>query len=277
MIHRLRYEPQGQHQRFEPREPWQQEAGSRQIHLHVHLQLNLSQRLHRFSQTTLARLTTLFAAFIGVLSMALTLYGQVIVRLIDMQAPLFTWAGHLILGGALLGLGAVLLGGLPLVISAWRSTPRSRFLFLVPFLAGGLTFAVIVLGRFMPYQAEREALLVVPLYALPFISTLAITRALRHATIAGKWLRFANRLSPLVVLGMLLMLVGVLLWGFAMALFAPDWFFSLLPFLTFPWNSWLLIALGLLIAFLNAVFAFFSSRHAPGHAAPHQEPPGAWD
>lgn len=277
MIHRLRYEPRGQHQRFEPREPWRQESGSRQIHLHLHLQLNLGQRLHRFSQTTIARLSMLFAAFIGALSMALTLFAQVSVRAISMQAPLFNWAGNIILGGALLGLGAVLLGGLPLVISAWRSTPRSRFLLLVPFLAVGLTFFVVVLGTFVPDPAARSALLAAPLYALPFISTLAITRALRHATIADRWLRFANRLSPLVVLGMLLMLVGVLLWGFALALFASDWFFSLLPLLTFPWNSWLLIAFGMLVAFLIAVFAFFSSRQAHSHAAPHQEPPGVWD
>ena len=88
------------------------------------------------------------------------------------------------------------------------------------------------------------------------------------AAIAGKWLRFANLFSPLVVLGTLLMLIGVLLWGFALALFAPDWFFILLPLLTFPWNSWLLIALGMLIAFLIAVFAFFSPLRVRGHAKP---------
>jgi hypothetical protein len=277
MIHSLRYEPQGQRQRFEPREQQHDEFGSRQIHLHLHLHLNLGQRMHRASQTTIGRLTALFAAFLGALSMALTLFLQVNVRMISMQAPLFSWAGNLILIGALLGLGAVLLGGLPLVISAWRSTPRSRFLFLVPFLALGLTFAVIVLGTYIPDPIERSALLVVPLYVLPFICTLTITRAIRQAQIAGKWLRFANRLSPLVVLGMLLMLIGVLLWGFALALFAPDWFFILLPLHTFPWNSWFLIALGMLIAFLIAVFAFFSPLRARSHATPHQEPPGAWD
>jgi hypothetical protein len=201
--------------------------------------------------------------------MALTLYVQVSARMISMQAPLFTWAGHLILGGTLLGLGAVLLGGLPLVISAWRSTPRSRFLFLVPFMAVVLTFALIALGTFLPDPVVRSALFVAPLYILPFISTLTITRAFRQAPIANKWLRFANRLSPLVVLGMLLMLVGVLLWGFALALFASGWFFSFLPLLTFPWNSWLLIAFGMLIAFLVAMFAFFSAYLADDH---HDKP-----
>jgi hypothetical protein len=45
MIHRLRYEPQGQYQRFEPREQWHNEFGSRQIHLHLHLHLNLGRRM----------------------------------------------------------------------------------------------------------------------------------------------------------------------------------------------------------------------------------------
>lgn len=273
MIQRLWYEPQRQRQHFEPREQWQDETGSRQIHLHLHLHLNLGQRLHRFSQTSIARLTTLFAAFIGALSMALTLYGQVSVRIIDMQAPLFGWAGNLILIGALLGLGAILLGGLPLVISAWRSTPRSRFLFLVPFLVFGLTFALIALGVRIPYPAQ----LVVALYGIPFTCTLALICALRQAKLAGSRLRFANRLSPLLVLGMLLMLIGVLLWGFALALFDPGWFFILIPLLTFPWNSWLLIALGMLIAFLIAVFAFFSPLRERARPTPHQEPPGEWD
>lgn len=278
MIHSLRYEPQGQRQRFEPREQQHNEFGSRQIHLHLHLHLNLGQRLYRSSQTTIGRLTVLFAAFIGALSMALTLYLQVSVRLISTQAPLFSWASNLILIGALLGLGAVLLGGLPLVISAWRSRPRSRFLFLVPFLALGLMFAVLGFGMYIHHIPDpADTLLAVPLYVFPFVSTLTIIRALRQATIPGKWQRFANRLSPLVVLGMLLMLVGALLWGFALALFDPDWFFALLPLLTIPWNSWLLIALGMLIAFLIAVFAFFSPLRGRSRPAPHQESPGLWD
>src|SRR5215472_11166088 len=146
MIQSLRYEPQGQRQRFEPREQQHNEFGSRQIHLHLYFHLNLGQRLYRSPQTTIARLTSLFAAFIGALSMALTLYVQMSVRTFSTQAPLFIWSGNLILSGALLGLGAVLLGGLPLVISAWRSTPCSRFLFLVPLLAVVPTFAVIALG-----------------------------------------------------------------------------------------------------------------------------------
>lgn len=72
------------------------------------------------------------------LSMALTLNDQVSVRDIPTQLPLFTLAGNVILGGALCALGIVLLGGILLVISTWRSTPRSRFLLLVPLRTLGL-------------------------------------------------------------------------------------------------------------------------------------------
>ena len=41
--------------------------------------------------------------------------------------------------------------------------------------------------------------------------------------------------------------------GFALALFAPAWFILLISSLTFPWNSWLLIALGMLIAVVVAL------------------------
>jgi len=266
MLHALHYEPQGQRQRFESCEQQHREFGSRQFHLHLHLNLGTHQR--RPLQT--ARLITLFAAFIGALSMALTLFLQVSVRDISMQAPLFSWAGNIIWIGALLGLGAILLGGLPLIISAWRSTARNRFLFFVPLLAIGLTMIFFLFLIQVQDPVYRNALLVVPLYGVPFISTLAIAHAIRRAMIAGKWLRFAGMLSYFVVLGMFLMLAGMLLWGFALALFAPAWFFILLPLLTFPWNSWLLITIGMLIAFLIAVFALFSQQRV--HRYPTQRP-----
>ncbi len=135
MIQALRFEPFGQRQRFEPRE--QQNSEEQHKHIHLHLHLHLGRRMHPASPFTVACLTTVFAAFIGALSMALTLNLQVSVRNIPMQAPLFNLAGNLILFGSLLGLAAVLVGGLPMVVSAWRSTPRSRNLFLVPLYALG--------------------------------------------------------------------------------------------------------------------------------------------
>jgi hypothetical protein len=171
----------------------------------------------------------------GALSMALTLLLQVSVRDVPMQ-PLFTLAGNVIFAGALLGLGAVLIGGSPLVVSAWRSTPRSRFLLIVPLLAIVLSIPIFILLKavmgavfhptmddlFYPLQNARLALV---FYGVPIISTIAINRTIRQAPISDKWLRFARLPSRLVVFGMLLMLIGVLLWGFSLALLTYLWNF----------------------------------------------------
>ena len=76
---------------------------------------------------------------------------------------------------------------------------------------------------------------------------------------------------------MLLMLAGVVLWGFALALYAPGWFVVLVPFLTFPWNSWLLIALGMLLAVIVALWTSFSQVQTPvSQPLPHDDPPFDW-
>jgi hypothetical protein len=258
MIQALRYEPQGQRQRFEP--PEQQSGDRWHTHLHLHLHLgmrvprvNLGMRVPRASHSPVARVTTIFAAFIGALAMALTLGLQGGVRAIPTQLPLFSLAGNLIFAGTLLGSIAVLLGGIPLVVSAWRSTWRSGDLFVLTLLVLGST---IVFGGLV-YALFGNIGLALCLYGVPLLCTIMINRALHQAALADKWLHFANQLSRLVVVGMVLMLVGVVLWGVALALFAPGWFVVLLPLLAFPWDSWLLIALGMLLAVIVAVFASF--------------------
>jgi len=76
---------------------------------------------------------------------------------------------------------------------------------------------------------------------------------------------------------MLLMLAGVVLWGFALALYAPGWFFVLIPLLAFPWNSWLLITLGMLLAVIVALWTSFSRVQTPvSQPLPHDDPPRDW-
>jgi MFS family permease len=140
MNNTLHYEPRGQRQRFEPQvqQHREREQRGRHIHLHlnVHVHFNLGERrarVRRFLQPTVARVTAIFAAFIGALSMALSFFimSNAFFHFIG---PYIDLANIIMLVGALLGSGAVLLGGLPLVISAWRSTPRSRLLLSVPLL-----------------------------------------------------------------------------------------------------------------------------------------------
>lgn len=136
MINALPYEPQGQ--RFEPRQHKARgQRRVRHIHLTLHLHLTLgARRMHapRFWQPTAARVTIIFAAFMGALSMVLS-FTFLSGGSYSFRGPHIDLANNLTFLGALLGLIAVLLGGLPLAIAAWRSTPRSRLLLLAPALA----------------------------------------------------------------------------------------------------------------------------------------------
>jgi hypothetical protein len=137
MINALRYEPQGQRQRFEPREQQGSDTGQRHMHLHVHVQLTLgARRAHRrrFLQPTTARVTAIFAAWIFALSMALS-FTVMSSTSFPFVGPHIALAGQIMFIGALIGSSAVFFGGLPLVVETWRANPRSRLLLMSPLLA----------------------------------------------------------------------------------------------------------------------------------------------
>jgi hypothetical protein len=161
---------------------------------------------------------------------------------------------------------------------------RSRTLFLVPLYALGIT--LLYVGVYLQHAGIFSIpegynfgnfQLALLFYGLPLVSTIAINQAIRQAKIADGWLRFATHLSRVVVLALLLMLAGVVLWGFALALYAPGWFVVLVPLLDFPWNSWLLITLGMLLAVIVALWTSFSPVQAPiSQPLPHDDPPHDW-
>lgn len=139
MIHALRYEPQGQRQRFEPREQQGSDTGQRHIHLHLNLHVHLTlgaRRAHirRFLQPTTARVTAIFAAFIGALSMVLS-FTVMSSTTFPYVGPHIALAGQIMFIGALIGSSAVFFGGLPLVVETWRANPRSRLPLITPLLA----------------------------------------------------------------------------------------------------------------------------------------------
>jgi hypothetical protein len=139
VINALRYEPQGQRQRFGPREQQGSDTGQRHLHLHlnVHVYLNLGARrahIRRFLQPTTARVTAMFAAFIGALSMVLS-FTVMSSTTFPFVGPHIALAGQIMFIGALIGSSAVFFGGLPLVVETWRSVPRSRLLLISPLLA----------------------------------------------------------------------------------------------------------------------------------------------
>jgi len=83
------------------------------LHIHLYLRLRPGKRVPRGSYSNDARVTTIFAAFIGVLSMAHTLLLQEGARTLPIQAPLFNRAALVILGGAVVGSITVILGSIP--------------------------------------------------------------------------------------------------------------------------------------------------------------------
>lgn len=290
---------------------------------------------------TTAELTRIFSASIGSLAMAFFFFilsQNLMVNIVTATEPVFTLAGQVILAGSVLALGVVLFTGIPLAIVAWRSTPSSRFLLSVPFLAvllpmvslilavSGATVAALVvlygnlsltiavwrltppprirLFLLIPFLATTLLLLTFLLSVLlntllgpfsfmgpiggiignvllydipiigslgnllistlicgtPIISTIAINRGMQQATIPDKWLRFARLPSRLVVFALIVMFLGLLFWGFYLAILAPGLFFTLLSPLRAPWNSWLLILIGMLISVIVAGRALSSHR-----------------
>lgn len=275
MIHTAYYEPQGQRQRYAPREQQENSREQAYLHLSFHFRLNLGGRRRRTSRSIVARVTTIFAAFMGALALVLSPYWT---QARGTQTPpaleaLFGQAGYLVIAGALLGVGAVLLGGLPLVVSAWRTSPRSRFLFLVPILASLPTIAcALFFALMMPLGIQRPPLIlpVLLVYGGVVVSTIAIIRAIRQARIADTWLRLANHLSRLVAAGMVLILAGVVLWGIALVLVVPGWPAALAP--------WLLLASGIFLAVMVALWASFWQVQPPtSQPRPHDISPSEID
>jgi hypothetical protein len=275
MIHVLRYEPRGQRQRFEPRE--QQD---RHIHLHFHLNLTFRASQERSTQPNAIRITRIFAALVGASVMAVGLFLPVLNS--GPSTTLFFFTMNIILAGLALAWGTVWLGGLPLVVSAWRSTPRVRFGLSLPFVP--LLLTPILLGLIsVPWLGPILAALsgtpffnsiwfsFLVFYGYPLTSVLMINRAIRRAAIPDKQLRFASRLSFVVVGGIALMLLGALLWGLTFLPLGPG-VIGWLPWSSgLSWSSWLPYLLGICLAFIVAVSMLFSRPRSHDNAQPKQE------
>jgi hypothetical protein len=80
----------------------------------------------------------------------------------------------------------------------------------------------------------------------------------------------ANHLSWLVVVGMVLMLIGVVLWGVALVLTVPGWFVVLVPRLPLP--------CGMFLAVMVALWAsIFRVQPPASQPSPHDASPSGID
>lgn len=217
MIQALRYEPHDQRQRFEPREQQggERKGQDRHIHLHFHLNLTFRSSQGRSTHPNAIRITRILAALVGATVIPLWLFGA----LAQEGTPnTLSWiAGISFLAGLTLAWG---FGGLPLLVSAWRSTPHVRFLLLVLLLIIPLSLLPSLwLPAILPLL---EILSIHPLsllfYVHPLISAILLTYVSRKARVLRQEATTHSRLSSVVVCGMLLMLLGGLLLNLSLML-----------------------------------------------------------
>ena len=231
---------------------------------------HIARNKNRSPLPTATQLTRIFSAFIGSLVIVLSFsifQTQQNAQAVVATHPLLMLALQVIFAGTVLATGAVLFAGIPLAVVAWRSTPRIRFLFAVPFLACALPLLVSLLIPFLYIGMFLGPLFFIVglFYGIPIISTIAINRAIRQAALPDKWLRFARLPSRLVVFALIMMFLGLLSWGVYIAVFAPALFFSLSAPLNLPLSLiWLLMCIGMLICVIIAARAT-SSQPRPHH------------
>ena len=225
MIHALRYEPQGQHQRFEPREQQSREGEEKHIHLHLHLNFTFRARQERSTHPNAMRITRIFSDLLAATVMPL---GVFIFNLLIHDGPpdpllsLGNLALLILLAGLALAWG---FGCLPLLISAWRASPRGRFgLFgpLVLRLGLGISFLLLLVAT---------PLLVLLTLVHPLITALLLMRVSREARALSQAAPAHTRLSFVLVSGMVITLLGGLLWNLSAVLGSLPFVWQFAPFL----------------------------------------------
>ncbi len=180
-------------------------------------QMSASASRDSFSLPTTAQLTRIFAAAIGSLMMAfffLVLLQNLEVNAVIAAEPLLGLGGQVILVGVLLALGSILFAGVPLAVVVWRSTPSSRFLLAIPFLAVVLPlvalifpflrfslFALLLAGiplTILAWQSKPRSRL---LFTIPFLTIVVplVTLTLHERGFASLVVLFADLLLTIAV------------------------------------------------------------------------------
>ena len=252
MINALRYEPQGQRQRFDPRE--QQGSEGEEKHIHLHLHLNLTFRAHQEHSThpNAMRITRIFSDLLTATVMPL---GIFIFNLLIHDGPsdpllsLGNLAFLILCSGLALAWGC---GCLPLLVSAFRASPSGRLSLLVPlvlrFFIGlaflfllGMRFPLVTMLAFVPF--------VLLLVAHPLITALFFMRVSREARALREMTPAHTRLSFALVSGMGIALLGGLLLNLSAVLGSLPFVWQFAPFLP---------AMG--AAVIVAIYTLFQSR-----------------
>jgi hypothetical protein len=212
MIQALRYEPQGQRQRFEPREQQEQD---RHIHLHVHLHLTFRARQGRSTPPNAIRLMRIFAALLGATVMPLWFFLYAL-SIQDSLPTTLSYLVNLACVSFFAGLALAWCAVGALLQDVWRASPRGRFgqflplvmLLLIPFSLllcywfGAIPPPLILLGIL---------LFMVMVFVHPLITALLLTCVSREACALREVAPTHSKLGFVVVGGMVLMVLGGLL------------------------------------------------------------------
>jgi hypothetical protein len=246
MIHALQYEPQGHRQRFDPHE--QQD---RNIHLHLHLNFTFRARQGRSIHANVNHLTRIFATLLAATVMPLAAFIFAFSIHDGPPDPLLSLGN---LPFILLFLGLALAWGfgyLPLLVSAWRASPRGRFRLLVPLLlllsSSFLFLLALVFGAIPgPLMSLVLPLLIFLFLAQPLIMALLLMWISREARTLRRTAGAQRRFSFVMACGLVLALLGELLW-YLSAMFSGGMLLVVVPPV-------------ILAALIVAIWTFLESR-----------------
>ena len=247
MINALRYEPQGQRQRFEAREQQEQD---RHIHLHIHLNLTFRARQTRSIPTPNAtRITRIFAALLAVTVMPLGIFLFALGTAGD-GPPLTAWENVVWASSCLLvvaGLALAWWAVVALLSQAWRESPRGRLDLLRPLWL--LLLIPLAAVCFWVGPVFLKVLLAIPLFlvliAQPLIIALLLGWVSGSVRALGATAPPQRKLGFGLVAGMVLVLLGGLVWnllfmlggGNTQLIFLPAILVAIVPIVKFL-RSW---------------------------------------
>jgi hypothetical protein len=228
MIHTLRYEPQGQRQRFEPQEQQRGEQQDKHIHLHFHLNLTFRASQGHATHPNAMRIARICVALVGATVTYLGLFIFVLLIQDGPPDPSLTLGN---LAVVMLFLGIVLawvFGCLPLLVSTWRASPRVRFGLFLPLV---LLLVIPFFLRYGSWFGELPDSMIGPLLLLllfpvlmmqPLISSLLLLCVCHEVRALSPQAPTHSRLNFVVVSDMVLTLLGGLLVNLAI-MRTDDW------------------------------------------------------
>lgn len=238
MIQALRYEPQGQRQRFDPQEQQNSRQQDRHIHLHMHLYLTFRASQGRGTHPHVISLSRIFAALLAATMMPLGIFLYAVGIAADGSPPTtlenLLWVSSCVSVVAGLALAWCAVGAL--LCQAWRASPHGRFGLVRSLLLPLLIPLAAACYWFAPHGAIPVFLnmlfaipLLVVLIAHPLITALLLERVSRETRALQKIAPTHSKLGFVVVAGIVLVLLGGLLMnlsfmlsgGIALLLFLP--------------------------------------------------------